>query len=70
MSRIVNVVDRPDLMKDLDTGSIYVVDDAERKRYKEQRIRIEKQKQLREDVDQLKNDIDDIKNMLTTLINK
>lgn len=70
MSRIANVVDRPDLVKDLDTGSIYFVDDSERKKYKERRIRHEKQKQLREDVDQLKNDIDDIKSMLTTLINK
>lgn len=70
MPRLASVVDRPDLMKDLDTGSIYVVDDAEHKKYREQRIRYEKQKQLREDVDQLKNDIDDIKSMLTTLINK
>lgn len=68
--KLVNVADRPDLMKDLDTGSIFVVDDAEKKRYKEQRIRFEKQKELRDDVNQLKNDIDDIKSMLTTLINK
>jgi hypothetical protein len=70
MTRIVEVVDRPDLVKDLDTGSIYFVGDEERKKYKQQRIRYEKQKQLVEDVDQLKNDIDDIKTMLTTLINK
>ena len=70
MPRIVDVVDRPDIVKDLDTGSIYFVDNVERRKYKEQRIRYEKQKQLREDVNQLKNDIDDIKSMLTTLINK
>jgi KaiC/GvpD/RAD55 family RecA-like ATPase len=68
--KLVNVAERPDLMKDLDTGSIFVVDDTEKKRYKEQRARFEKQKELKDDVDQLKNDIDDIKSMLTTLINK
>jgi hypothetical protein len=70
VSRLVEVAERPDLMKDVSTGMIYVVDDRETNEYNALKIRKESSDKMKQEVENLKSDIDDIKSMLTTLINK
>lgn len=70
MSRLVDVSERPDLLKDVETGMIYVVDDRELNEYNAMKIRKTKANIIEQDINNLKSDIDDIKRMLTTLINK
>lgn len=66
----VGIVDRPELTKDMETGSIYINDEAEIRKYNAAKSRNENHKKLKEEVDSIRNDIDTIKSMLTTLINK
>lgn len=66
----VGVVGKPELTKDMETGSIYINDEAEVRRYNAAKSKNEAHKKLKEEVDIIKNDIDTIKSMLTTLINK
>lgn len=70
MSRLVDVSERPDLLKDVETGMIYVVDEKELNEYNAMKIRKSKANIIEQDINNLKSDIDDIKRMLTTLINK
>jgi len=70
VSRLVDVSERPDLLKDVETGMIYVVDDRELNEYNAMKIRKTKANIIEQDINNLKSDIDDIKRMLTTLINK
>ena len=66
----VGIVDNPELTKDMETGSIYINDEAALRRYDSAKSRASSHKKLKEEVDSIKNDIDSIKSMLTTLINK
>jgi hypothetical protein len=70
VSRLVDVSERPDLLKDVETGMIYVVDEKELNEYNAMKIRKSKANIIEQDINNLKSDIDDIKRMLTTLINK
>jgi hypothetical protein len=70
VSRLVEVAERPDLVKDIDTGMIYVVNDRETNEYNALKIRKASSDKMKQEVENLKSDIDDIKSMLTTLINK
>jgi len=70
VNRLVGVAERPDLVKDIDTGMIYVVNDREHKEYNALKLRKESADKMKQEVENLKSDIDDIKSMLTTLINK
>ncbi len=70
MSRLVDVSERPDLLKDVETGMIYVVDEKGLNEYNAMKIRKTKANIIEQDINNLKSDIDDIKRMLTTLINK
>lgn len=70
MSRLVDVSERPDLLKDVESGMIYVVDEKELNEYNAMKIRKTKANIIEQDINNLKSDIDDIKRMLTTLINK
>ena len=66
----VGVVGKPELMKDMETGSIYINDDVGIRKYNAAKQRNESHKKLKQEVDMIKNDIDSIKSMLTVLINK
>jgi hypothetical protein len=66
----VGIVDKPELTKDMETGSIYIHDEAALRSYDAAKSRAASHKKLKEEVDSIKNDIDSIKSMLTTLINK
>ncbi len=70
MAKYFSVENRPDLIKDVETGSIYISNDIETRRYELQKKVKQTNRDLRSEVDQIKNDIDDIKSMLSILINK
>jgi hypothetical protein len=70
VSRLVDVSERPDLLKDVETGMIYVVDEKGLNEYSAMKVRKTKANIIEQDINNLKSDIDDIKSMLTTLINK
>lgn len=70
MARYFGVEDRPDLIKDAETGSIYISNNIETRKYELQKKVKQTNRELRSEVDQIKNDIDAIKSMLSILINK
>jgi hypothetical protein len=68
--RLIDVANRPDLKKDVDSGAIYFNDGAAIRKHTAMKQRNKKDIELRQEVESIKNDLESIKSMIATLINK
>lgn len=76
----VKVVDRPDLIKDLDTGAILTVDKRKADEYMMKKSQINRMKEVQEEIetikqklseiDNIKDSMCEIKGLLKELVNK
>jgi hypothetical protein len=64
------VEDRPDLIKDTDTGAILNTSISALEAYKKQRSHLGKINTIENDVNHLKSDINEIKSLLRELLRK
>jgi hypothetical protein len=64
------VEDRPDLIKDTDTGAILNTSISALEAYKKQRSHLGKINTIENDVNHLKSDINEIKSLLKELLRK
>ena len=67
MNNIVKVTDRPDLVKDLNTGAILAVDKSKSDEYFAKKSQINRMRVLQEEVQELKNKLSEIEHLKDTM---